>query len=143
MRDNEKFFHAREGKKAFPEPFATSGDRVALTVVVPAFNEEKRIHLCLQPCLDHLLARQEKNKDFSFEVVVVLDGWYVVGVEAFMTLSSTDKTGLVVEGWVSRYPDHIRVLDLVTNRGKGGAVRKVCTRISSCCCTRISYQPRE
>jgi len=75
----------------------------SLTIVVPAFNEEKRLPGTLQKVLKYLDAR---HFDFT-EVIVVDDG-------------STDSTAAVVQSC----PDpRVRLLRNPGNRGKGYAVR--------------------
>lgn len=63
----------------------------------------------LDECLEYL--ERLKKSGHSYEVIVVSDG-------------STDRTVEVAERYASKY-DTVRVLALVKNRGKGGAVRLV------------------
>lgn len=67
----------------------------------------------LDECLEYLERRRAKG--LTYEVIVVSDG-------------STDKTVQVAQNYVERF-DTVRVLALVKNRGKGGAVRLVCRNI--------------
>lgn len=68
----------------------------------------------LDECLTYLIERSNKDSNFTFEIIVVDDG-------------SRDKTSSVALKYSSKYSsDKIRVLTLVRNRGKGGAVRLVC-----------------
>jgi len=63
----------------------------------------------LDECLEYL---EELTKSgFTYEVIIVSDG-------------STDKTVAIAQNYASKYST-IRVLNLVKNRGKGGAVRLV------------------
>ncbi|KAJ8603541.1 hypothetical protein CTAYLR_004883 [Chrysophaeum taylorii] len=80
-------------------------DRVELSVVVPAFNERRRLAKMLREAAEVLRG--------SFEVVVVDDG-------------SEDNTAMVAEeaGAALLPPGAVRVAKLKTNRGKGGAVRE-------------------
>lgn len=73
-----------------------------LTVVIPAFNEEKRLDSTLARIREYLVERGE-----SFEILVVDDG-------------STDGTAAVVQRFAG--PD-CRLLRLERNSGKGTAVR--------------------
>lgn len=67
----------------------------------------------LDECLDYLERNLHKNSQHTYEVVIVDDG-------------STDKTTEVALQYTSKYGcDKVRVLTLVKNRGKGGAVRLV------------------
>ena len=63
--------------------------------------------------MTYLEGRQEKDPSFSYEVIIVNDG-------------SPDKTADKAMKFVSEYgTEKIRLLNLVRNRGKGGAVRMV------------------
>lgn len=67
----------------------------------------------LDECLEYL---EQRSKDrCTYEIIVVSDG-------------STDKTVDIAHSYASRN-ENIRVLDLVKNRGKGGAVRLVSNEI--------------
>ncbi len=76
-----------------------------LSVVIPAFNEEKR----LPPTLTHVLQYFYKYP-VEFEIVVVDDG-------------STDKTPEIVKQF-AREEKRIKLLKLKLNYGKGYAVRQ-------------------
>jgi dolichyl-phosphate beta-glucosyltransferase len=74
-----------------------------LSIVIPAYNEERRLPGSLEKVLAFL-----HTKDYPAEVIVVDDG-------------STDNTVGVVEGFIARYP----LVSIIKNdhRGKGYAVR--------------------
>ncbi len=76
-----------------------------LSVVIPAFNEERVLGKCLE-----LVERYVRARDFTFEILVVDDG-------------STDRTREVA-GEYSARSDHVRLLANDRNRGKGFAVRQ-------------------
>ncbi|HER09296.1 MAG TPA: glycosyltransferase family 2 protein [Bacteroides sp.] len=77
-----------------------------LSVILPAFNEEKTI----SQILDRIL--ELKIHGISMEVLVVND-------------CSTDKTREVVEAWMERHDGGpIRLIDQEKNMGKGAAIRK-------------------
>lgn len=63
----------------------------------------------LDECIAYLERR--KKSGFTYEIIVVSDG-------------STDETVAVAHQY-SRKFDTVRVLSLVKNRGKGGAIRLV------------------
>ena len=75
-----------------------------LSVIIPAYNEAKRLPLTLIDIDKHL-----KNADFSYEIIVVNDG-------------SKDATDEIVE----RFSHLIENLKLINqeNTGKGGAVKR-------------------
>ncbi|XP_043289861.1 dolichyl-phosphate beta-glucosyltransferase [Venturia canescens] len=104
--DEKYYFNPRSGMR---EAFSSLDEEwsVHLSVIVPAYNEEDRLSPMLDECLEYL----EKRKDsgLTYEVIVVSDG-------------STDKTVQVAQSYAERY-NTVKVLALVKNRGKGGAVR--------------------
>ena len=75
-----------------------------LSVIIPAFNEQDRIKKTLLEVSEFL-----KNQSFAYEIIVVNDG-------------SKDKTVEVVQS-LARDLSNIQVLDLITNYGKGYAVK--------------------
>jgi glycosyltransferase involved in cell wall biosynthesis len=75
-----------------------------LSIVIPAYNEEKRLPPTLQRIRDYAHARA-----WQAEVIVVDDG-------------STDRTADVVREWQSQIPS-LRLLQNGANRGKGYSVR--------------------
>ncbi|XP_073439352.1 dolichyl-phosphate beta-glucosyltransferase isoform X2 [Dendrobates tinctorius] len=94
--ESEKFFVASDGEK---KPFPSIHDRPEkeLSVVVPAYNEEERLPVMMDEALEFLEKRQKRWSSFKYEAA----------------LNYSKKYG----------SDKVRVLTLVKNRGKGGAVR--------------------
>lgn len=76
-----------------------------LSIIIPAYNEEKRIIPAIENTLEYL-----KKQDFESEILVVSDG-------------SVDNTKEVVEGFKSTEKTKIRFLEYFPNRGKGYAVK--------------------
>ncbi|XP_028323067.1 dolichyl-phosphate beta-glucosyltransferase [Gouania willdenowi] len=108
--EKEKFFLKATGEK---ELFPSLHDPHTrdLSVVVPAYNEELRMPVMLDEAMDYLENRQKQNPSFTYEVIVVDDG-------------SKDKTTEVALRYTRKHgAEKVRVLTLVKNRGKGGAVR--------------------
>lgn len=67
----------------------------------------------LDEALDYLEKRSQADATFQYEVIVVSDG-------------SKDSTVQVALQYGKKYTaDKVRVLELIKNRGKGGAVRLV------------------
>eukprot|EP00124_Ichthyophonus_hoferi_P000684 Ihof_evm13s27 gene=Ihof_evmTU13s27 len=95
----------------FPSLVSTQEGNVDLSLIVPAYNEQDRLPKMLEETMDYLLKRGEKEKAFTYEVIIVDDGskdnTYKIGLEA------SKKYGANV----------VRVLKQDKNRGKGGAVR--------------------
>uniref|UniRef100_A0A7N8WQ44 dolichyl-phosphate beta-glucosyltransferase n=1 Tax=Mastacembelus armatus TaxID=205130 RepID=A0A7N8WQ44_9TELE len=108
--EKEKYFLTASGEK---ELFPSLQDPHSrdLSVVIPAYNEELRMPVMLDEAMEYLENRQEKTPSFTYEIIVVDDG-------------SKDKTTEVAMRYSRKYgADKVRVLTLVKNRGKGGAVR--------------------
>ncbi|MCK5240891.1 glycosyltransferase family 2 protein [bacterium] len=80
-------------------------ENIQLSVVLPAYNEEKRLSKTLETVTAYLRQRQDKS-----EIIVVSDG-------------STDQTVAIAKSFnQNQLP--IRVLHNKKNRGKGAAVRR-------------------
>lgn len=99
-------------------PFAKLSDAgtIELSVIVPAYNEEARLPVMLDETLSYLEGRREatrtSGRPFTYEVIIVDDG-------------SRDRTADVALEYVSKYStEHVRLLRMVQNAGKGGAVRR-------------------
>lgn len=79
--------------------------KINISVVIPAYNEEKRI--------SHTLYRIDKflfEKGYSYEIIVVNDG-------------STDGTAKVVNS-LKPYINNLKLINLPENKGKGFAIKK-------------------
>ncbi|MCD6500545.1 glycosyltransferase family 2 protein [bacterium] len=76
-----------------------------LSVIIPAYNEEKRLPRTLREIDGYL-----KKQDYDSEIIVVSDG-------------STDKTVEVVKNLMN-YIENLKILDFKKNRGKGFGVRQ-------------------
>ena len=77
-----------------------------LSVMIPAFNEERTLDLILK----HVLERPEVG-----EVIAVDDG-------------STDKTWTILEGWAAR-DSRLRAFRQEQNQGKGAALRRAISEV--------------
>lgn len=76
-----------------------------LTVIIPAYNEEKRIGQTLESIAEYL-----ENQEYTSEVIVVSNG-------------STDQTVAVSESFKDRIKN-LHVLDIPSKGGKGYAVQQ-------------------
>jgi len=77
---------------------------IHLSVIIPAYNEEKRLPRTLEEINNYL-----KKQNFEFEIIVVSDG-------------STDRTCEVVENLKSQIPN-LKLICEKINRGKGYGVK--------------------
>ncbi|XP_046626526.1 dolichyl-phosphate beta-glucosyltransferase isoform X1 [Neodiprion virginianus] len=105
-KDENYFYNFHTGER---EMFPSLSDdwSVHLSIIVPAYNEEERLLPMLDECIEYLEHR--KRFGFTYEIIVVSDG-------------STDGTVTAAQNYSRKY-DTVRVLSLVKNRGKGGAIR--------------------
>lgn len=76
-----------------------------LSVIIPAYNEEKRLPITLREVNKYL-----KRQDFESEIIVVSDG-------------STDKTVKVTKNLMAEI-NNLRVLEFEKKRGKGFGVKQ-------------------
>ncbi|XP_058815143.1 dolichyl-phosphate beta-glucosyltransferase [Topomyia yanbarensis] len=110
-RKEEHFFVNPTTSENEKFPSLEDQPSLELSVIVPAFDEENRLPIMLDECLEYLESRHKSEKVFTYEVIVVSDG-------------SRDKTVEVAQKYSVKYGSNkVRVLALLVNRGKGGAVR--------------------
>lgn len=77
-----------------------------LTIIIPAYNEEKR----LPPTLERILRHLTDHYQGVYEIIVVDDG-------------SSDRTSQSVEAFIKKY-SNVRLVRLGQNKGRGVAVRE-------------------
>lgn len=80
-------------------------DKPLLSIVIPAYKEEERIHKILDAIIKY-----EESKNFPIEVIVVVDG-------------SPDKTAEAAEKYKEKIPG-LKIIDRKENKGKGYTVRE-------------------
>ncbi|KAM9049819.1 dolichyl-phosphate beta-glucosyltransferase isoform 3-T3 [Megaptera novaeangliae] len=72
-QEDEKFFlNARGQREALPS--IRDSPTKQLSVVVPSYNEEKRLPVMMDEALGYLEERQKQDPTFTYEVIVVDDG---------------------------------------------------------------------
>lgn len=101
-------------------PASWKAPELSLSVVVPAYNEEYRLPQMLDETLTYLEARAASSPagSFSYEVIVVDDG------SSDGTYSAALASQMAVKEQPSRSRGgELRVMQLLSNRGKGFAVR--------------------
>jgi glycosyltransferase involved in cell wall biosynthesis len=83
-----------------------SGPAPELSIIIPAYNEEKRLPRALERIQEYLAAERSLEQT---EIILVDDG-------------STDATVRIAEEWSARIPE-LRIIVNGRNRGKGYSVR--------------------
>uniref|UniRef100_A0A5F8GX04 Dolichyl-phosphate beta-glucosyltransferase n=1 Tax=Monodelphis domestica TaxID=13616 RepID=A0A5F8GX04_MONDO len=107
----EKNFFLNAADKKETLPTIHDSPTKQLSVVVPSYNEEKRLPLMMDEALEYLEMRQKQDPTFTYEVIVVDDG-------------SKDQTSQIALNYCQKYGnDKVRVITMVKNRGKGGAIK--------------------
>ncbi|MEW5299785.1 MAG: hypothetical protein WDW38_010878 [Sanguina aurantia] len=95
------------------QPSITNPPSKALSIIIPAYNEEERLGPSLDEILEYLKERRNRQGvNFTYEVIIVDDG-------------STDRTASVAMQYVHKHGvDTVRLLKVLQNRGKGHAVKR-------------------
>ena len=106
---SEKLYRTpKDPKTLCPLPSIDDAASLDLSIIIPAYNETKRIPSMLSSTLEHLASFPKR----TFEILIVDDG------------SSDGTAAFVLKLAAERYPEaDIRVVQLEHNRGKGGSVR--------------------
>jgi len=106
---SEKQYRAsKDPKTPCPLPSIDDAASLDLSIIIPAYNETKRLPSMLSSTLEHLASFPKR----TFEILIVDDG------------SSDSTATFALKLAAEQYPKaDIRVVQLERNRGKGGAVR--------------------
>lgn len=123
LKPHERYYLDIHTEKLIHFPALEDPAKYVLTLLIPAYNETERLPIMLEAALEHLEQRLKKQKDFTYEVLIVDDG------------STDDTTQCAYEfakKWEKKhnktFDDKQRafhVLSCMLNRGKGGAVTQV------------------
>jgi len=105
---SEKKYRCRTSpNKPIPLPYVDDPATVDLSVIVPTYNETKRLPKMLEPTIKHILSIPKRKT----EILIIDDG-------------STDNTAALALEYAKKNPEvEIRVITREKNSGKGGAVR--------------------
>jgi len=115
LPDEKEFVYNVKTKemRTFPAPYCKNeNDMVDLSIIVPAYNEEKRLQLMVPDTIKYLQDKKKADPKFTYEIIIVSDGSKDKTYEKALEFCELEKPGVV------------RVLNLVKNRGKGGAIRR-------------------
>lgn len=85
-------------------------DDVLISVVFPAYNEEKRMNTTIDSAIS-FLENWSTAESFLYEILLVDDG-------------STDATSDIAKSYYERFPHSFRLITLKANQGKGGAMKE-------------------
>lgn len=80
-----------------------------LSIIIPAYNEEKRLERTLESIKNYLASIGDPPQESGTEIIIVNDG-------------STDATAAIARHWMKKMPS-IRLIENPGNRGKGYSVR--------------------
>lgn len=106
--ESEKKYRSHTSpKKRLPLAQLADPSSVDLSIVVPAYNETKRLPLMMASTIAHLTSQKQR----TYEILIVDDG----------STDGTSETALKLAVKYSKF--NIRVVTLEKNIGKGGAVR--------------------
>jgi glycosyltransferase involved in cell wall biosynthesis len=90
-------------KKSHTDKYANTYPDLRISIIIPAYNEEKRIRKCLTRTLQYCIEQQ-----WDFEILVAVDG-------------SIDNTAKIVDDFHSE-DNRIKLISLKDRMGKGGAL---------------------
>ncbi|CAG9792194.1 unnamed protein product [Diatraea saccharalis] len=108
---DEEFYKVPQTKAKIKFPSIDDPQSINLSIIVPAYNEEERLPAMLDESIQFLENRSRLYPTYKYEIIIVSDG-------------SKDKTVNVAESYVEKFgTEKIRCLELIKNRGKGGAVQ--------------------
>ena len=106
---SEKYYRTPKDPQTLRQlPSVHDAASLDLSVIIPAYNESKRLPPMLSSTLEHLASFPKR----TFEVLIVDDGSFDDTAAAVLKLAAKDHPNV-----------DIRVVQLERNRGKGGAVR--------------------
>lgn len=108
------FLDPNQNNKRIEFPSLSSSPSLLFSIIVPSYEEQERLPKMLDETIEYLEQRSKQDKQFTWEIIIVDDG-------------SKDKTSQIGLQYAKKYTtEKIRVLTLMKNRGKGGAVKRVC-----------------
>jgi len=118
LPDENIYIDPNNNNKIHKFPSPSTSPSVYISIVIPAFDEQERLPKMIEDTLNYLKNRKVKESSFTYEVVIVDDG-------------SRDNTSNIALKYVKKETvNNVRLLKLLKNRGKGGAVKRgvLCAR---------------
>jgi len=97
---------------------------IDLSIIIPAYNESQRIKKMFNEMFRYLHGRNVTDPNFTWEVIVVSDGSRDDTVKVVSDYERDRRNQNSQDGGDPLRGGEMRVLELVVNRGKGGAVRR-------------------
>ncbi|ERE88908.1 dolichyl-phosphatebeta-glucosyltransferase-like protein [Cricetulus griseus] len=105
QHEEEKFFLNAKGQKEIL-PSIWDSPTKQLSVVVPSYNEEKRLPVMMDEALNYLEKRQKQDSKFTYEVIVVDDGSQDQTSKASGVFSSRGEKILMADAdGATKFPD--------------------------------------
>lgn len=108
LPSEKQYFSPKDPKTPHPLPSIHDAASLDLSIIIPAYNETRRLPSMLSSTLEHLASVPKR----TFEILIVDDGSSDGTADAALELGAKRHAGV-----------DIRVVRLERNRGKGGTVR--------------------
>ena len=111
VKERDPINNSISNKKSHTDKHANICPDLRISIIIPAYNEEKRIRKCLTRTLQYCTEQQ-----WDFEILVAVDG-------------SVDNTAKIVDDFHSE-DNRIKLISLKDRMGKGGALMNATRKAS-------------
>ncbi len=111
LKEHDLTNNSISNKKSHTDKHASTYPDLSISIIIPAYNEEKRIRKCLTRTLQYCIEEQ-----WDFEILVAVDG-------------SVDNTAKIVDDFQSE-DNRIKLISLKARMGKGGALMNATRKAS-------------